>query len=86
MRFPTEKLQVFADGSFYFGVTRQSPSSAHAESLGRLQFCKAIIINALLDNDPGSFLRENPPRAFVTVYLPFRHCRPVSAVPGPAYS
>ncbi len=75
MQFPTEKLQVFADGLFDLSISRQRATITHAEPLCGLDLREAVIVYALFDNNPGSFLRENLSCALVTICLPFRHRR-----------
>src|SRR5690606_16814447 len=54
-----EQLEVGADRALDLGVVRQHATLAHAEALRRLALRDAIVLHALLDDDPGSLLRQH---------------------------
>jgi hypothetical protein len=58
---------MFIHRLFYLGIAGQRTASAHAESLGRLGFGRAIITNTLINDQSGRFLGEHLARPVIAV-------------------
>ena len=64
-----EDLQVLCYGSFDFGIARQCATADYSEASGGFLFSESKVTNAVIDNDPGRFLRHMPARTFGVAVL-----------------